>query len=299
MACKSSSQSTFTPTFPSESTQPVASSSTSSMPNPSLITPGSVFVFDEQESGIYRWTDGKIWSPSRICGNFLVYRELYRKLPNQKCLTTSDKDKMKDGSGLIDRALREKVEEENMVVMGCTKGTFVLKKDGLIKKTICVKGINLLPPEELKKRLEVLPISMSRHNGSSNRGSGRRVANEQKPLPGLSIKGTTQHLVCYEKPGEMQGLHSPRDYIELRDLPISKTFVTIQSYRIPIKILPLESNQQPLDLADEYIHSSRIVEARNSKLPWLKFIMAMQPGAKIDRSVCNPIQILIAIRHHP
>ncbi|KAK3831949.1 MAG: gluconate transport inducer 1/Pac2, partial [Linnemannia gamsii] len=44
-------------------------------PNPSLIIPGSVFVFDEQESGICRWTDGKIWSPSRISGNFLVYRE--------------------------------------------------------------------------------------------------------------------------------------------------------------------------------------------------------------------------------
>lgn len=40
---------------------------------------GSVFVFDEQESGIRRWTDGRIWSPSRILGNFLIYRELERK----------------------------------------------------------------------------------------------------------------------------------------------------------------------------------------------------------------------------
>ncbi|KAK3814874.1 MAG: gluconate transport inducer 1/Pac2, partial [Benniella sp.] len=45
------------------------------LPSPSLITPGSVFVFDEEESKICRWTDGRIWSPSRICGNFLVYRE--------------------------------------------------------------------------------------------------------------------------------------------------------------------------------------------------------------------------------
>ncbi|KAI9233066.1 MAG: gluconate transport inducer 1/Pac2, partial [Podila humilis] len=41
-----------------------------------LITPGSVFVFDETEAKICRWTDGRIWSPSRICGNFLVYHEL-------------------------------------------------------------------------------------------------------------------------------------------------------------------------------------------------------------------------------
>lgn len=44
-----------------------------------LIRSGSVFVFDEYESGIKRWTDGRLWSPSRILGNFLIYRELERK----------------------------------------------------------------------------------------------------------------------------------------------------------------------------------------------------------------------------
>lgn len=37
-----------------------------------LIRSGSVFVFDEHESGIKRWTDGLLWSPSRILWNFLV-----------------------------------------------------------------------------------------------------------------------------------------------------------------------------------------------------------------------------------
>src|SRR5271154_1155500 len=40
-----------------------------------MISSGSVFVFDEDESGIKRWTDGFFWSPSRILGNFLLYRE--------------------------------------------------------------------------------------------------------------------------------------------------------------------------------------------------------------------------------
>jgi hypothetical protein len=44
-----------------------------------LIRSGSVFVFDEDESGIKRWTDGRLWSPSRILGNFLIYRELEKK----------------------------------------------------------------------------------------------------------------------------------------------------------------------------------------------------------------------------
>lgn len=37
-----------------------------------LIRSGQVFVFDEKESGIKRWTDGLLWSPSRILWNFLV-----------------------------------------------------------------------------------------------------------------------------------------------------------------------------------------------------------------------------------
>ena len=60
----------------------------------------------------------------------------------------------------------------------------------------------------------------------------------------------------------MDELHGPREYLELRDLPISKTFVMMQSYRVSIQILPLGFGQQPLDPADEYIHSSRIFQAR-------------------------------------
>lgn len=44
-----------------------------------MITSGSVFVFDEAESGIKRWTDGFFWSPSRILGNFLLYRETEKR----------------------------------------------------------------------------------------------------------------------------------------------------------------------------------------------------------------------------
>lgn len=41
-----------------------------------LIKSGNVFVYEEHASGIKRWTDGVPWSPSRILGNFLLYREL-------------------------------------------------------------------------------------------------------------------------------------------------------------------------------------------------------------------------------
>ncbi len=50
-----------------------------------LIKSGSIFVFIEESSGIKRWTDGTPWSPSRILGRFLIYREL----PKQQHITAS------------------------------------------------------------------------------------------------------------------------------------------------------------------------------------------------------------------
>ncbi|CAG8472168.1 1309_t:CDS:2 [Paraglomus brasilianum] len=45
----------------------------------SQIRSGSVFVWDEREAGMRRWTDGKSWSASRVSGSFLTYRELESK----------------------------------------------------------------------------------------------------------------------------------------------------------------------------------------------------------------------------
>jgi Gti1/Pac2 family transcription factor len=44
------------------------------------IKSGSVFVWDEREAGMRRWTDGKSWSASRVSGSFLTYREMEGKL---------------------------------------------------------------------------------------------------------------------------------------------------------------------------------------------------------------------------
>lgn len=47
------------------------------------ISSGCIFVFIESVNGIKRWTDGKIWSPSKILGHFLLYKEV------PKCLSKS------------------------------------------------------------------------------------------------------------------------------------------------------------------------------------------------------------------
>ncbi|KAI8058648.1 Gti1/Pac2 family-domain-containing protein [Gilbertella persicaria] len=43
------------------------------------IRSGSVFAWDEREAGMRRWTDGRTWSPSRVLGSFLTYKELDTK----------------------------------------------------------------------------------------------------------------------------------------------------------------------------------------------------------------------------
>jgi hypothetical protein len=56
-----------------------------------LIRSGCVFIYEESASGIKRWTDGVIWSPSRVLGNFLVCRELDKPPPPEERKRTTKK----------------------------------------------------------------------------------------------------------------------------------------------------------------------------------------------------------------
>ncbi|KAJ3555343.1 hypothetical protein NM688_g2632 [Phlebia brevispora] len=81
----------------------------------SMIRSGAVFVFSVDESGIKRWTDGYSWTPSRISGNFLVYREV-----------TDRGSRTAYTSGITDGSQRPEAQ-------------ITLKAHGLVKKTITVK----------------------------------------------------------------------------------------------------------------------------------------------------------------
>jgi hypothetical protein len=122
-----------------------------------LIRSGSVFIYEENASGIKRWTDGVPWSPSRILGNFLLYRELEKPFPpgEKKRATKRDKRATRpgepyprassdsspstprtpimgssskpEGSGVEDRAL-----------IGSLVDSYPFKEHGLVKKTMSV-----------------------------------------------------------------------------------------------------------------------------------------------------------------
>lgn len=90
---------------------------------------GTVFVFDEKESGIKRWTDGLVWSPSRILGNFLIYRELDgRELLDDKTLMSN-------------RQYNEeyKTSDRERALVGSLTDTYKFKTGGLIKKTLSIQ----------------------------------------------------------------------------------------------------------------------------------------------------------------
>ncbi|KAI8994480.1 Gti1/Pac2 family-domain-containing protein [Pilobolus umbonatus] len=110
------------------------------------IKSGTIIVFDESESGIKRWTDGFLWSPSRILGNFLVYRELAsrenRKIEDDSsALIKSDlysTDNLGYGNGVDESTLMLTNQRERALVGSLTTAntSYNFKIDGLIKKTI-------------------------------------------------------------------------------------------------------------------------------------------------------------------
>ncbi|KAI8093319.1 Gti1/Pac2 family-domain-containing protein [Halteromyces radiatus] len=98
-----------------------------------LVRSGSVFVFDEKDSGIKRWTDGLVWSPSRILGNFLIYRELDKRIPKRK-RTLVDPSRNRLRSNSADQSVSDRHKERQLV--GSLSEAYNYKEDGLIKKTM-------------------------------------------------------------------------------------------------------------------------------------------------------------------
>ncbi|KAL7411887.1 Gti1/Pac2 family-domain-containing protein [Mrakia frigida] len=102
-----------------------------------MIQSGAVFVFDEGESGIKRWTDGLYWS--RILSNFLVYRETDKRADRHNPLPNVASELVKsDDPEVIAAAARmsEKARERQLV--GSLTTTYKFKEKGLVKKTISV-----------------------------------------------------------------------------------------------------------------------------------------------------------------
>jgi len=129
----------------------------------SLIKSGNVFIYEEHSSGIKRWTDGVPWSPSRILGNFLVYRELERPFPPGEKKRAMKRNKRSPGiskaqdpigrptsgmgngynqgqtSSSYDQTNPSSLSKETeRSLIGSLVDSYGFKEDGLVKKTVSV-----------------------------------------------------------------------------------------------------------------------------------------------------------------
>ncbi|KAK9728475.1 Gluconate transport-inducing protein [Basidiobolus ranarum] len=94
------------------------------------IRSGSVYVWEEEESGMRRWTDGRAWSPSRVLGSFLIYRELENKRKHNK----SSMNHPSPPLSVIEGDLGDKRDHSHL--------EFPYKDSGLIKQSLSVTTTN-------------------------------------------------------------------------------------------------------------------------------------------------------------
>ena len=184
-----------------------------------MITSGSVFVFDEDESGIKRWTDGFFWSPSRILGNFLIYRETDKRGAGHRS-GRADSDMSDvlspDSSRPEAHSLsRPKTDSDNLsadkqrerTLMGSLTNSVKFKPDGLFKKV----------------SLPSLRCARCSHFCQTF---------------SVTIGGVAQHLISYYKVEDITNgrLCSPSSFSELCSLDISPEYLDKTHFRNPPKV---------------------------------------------------------------
>ncbi|KAF7361005.1 Global transcription regulator sge1 [Mycena sanguinolenta] len=193
---------------------------------PHMISSGAVFVFDEGESGIKRWTDGCFWSPSRILGNFLIYRETDGK--GQGHGRKGKGAAGVNGAGGVGRVVVEKVhdqaDEEAMAGAGGAIGA------GVGGESLS-RPRNDSRPSADRNRERTLVGSLT--NSYKFKADGL-----MKKTFSLTIAGVAQHLVSYYKVSDVESgrLRSPSTLPELASLDISPSLLERGNFRCPPKL---------------------------------------------------------------
>lgn len=90
----------------------------------------------------------------------------------------------------------------------------------------------------------------------------------------------------------MEGLYRPRDYVELREMSLSKTFITNQKFRDPVRVTPLPPGQKPFEPKDEYVNQTRVVEVRTPPKPTLPPTDPVARSTSTTRKGSGPVSRL-------
>lgn len=172
-----------------------------------LIRSGSVFIYEENASGIKRWTDGVTWSPSRILGNFLVYRELDKPFP----------------PGEKKRAMKKNTRRPTR------PGDPYSRPEGSYSPTTpqATTFTNPTTPTDAERQLI----------GSLIDSYGFKPNGLVKKTMSVTVQGVTHHLVSYYNMEEVISRHlpTPSESPALRGIRPRQELTTKQSFRAPLE----------------------------------------------------------------
>jgi len=196
----------------------------------SLIKSGSVFIYEENASGIKRWTDGVAWSPSRILGNFLIYRELEKPFPpgeKKRAMKRKRSDQI-DGDGAMGRRDSED-NEASEVHMPPTPPSPKLPPPPPPPPP--QPELPLEPGQESEREFERQLI------GSLVDSYGFRSDGLVKKTMSVSINGVSHHLVSYYKLDDVKNrlLIRPLNDPRLAQITVRPELYLKQNFRSPVE----------------------------------------------------------------
>ncbi len=193
-----------------------------------LIKSGSIFIYEENASGIKRWTDGVAWSPSRILGNFLIYRELEKPFPpGEKKRAMKRKRQSLPGEPYPRRESDETgVSDQITPITPPTPNA-----SGETKPEI--------PSTDHDKDLERQLI------GSLVDSYGFRPDGLVKKTMSISVNGISHHMVSYYKVDDVKNNVLPRPMSDprLAGISVRPELYLKQNFRAPVE----ESEQYAVD----------------------------------------------------
>ena len=185
----------------------------------SLIKSGSVFIYEENASGIKRWTDGVAWSPSRILGNFLIYRELEKPFPpGEKKRAMKRKRSSLPGEPYPRRDSDDNETEQTTPISPQTNS-------GKVESSSELAG------SDQDKELERSLI------GSLVDSYGFRPDGLVKKTMSISINGISHHMVSYYRVDEVKNNILPRPINDqrLQGITVRPELYLKQNFRAPVE----------------------------------------------------------------
>ena len=159
-----------------------------------LITSGCVLVYNNH-SDVKRWTDGKLWSSSRVRGDFLIYHEVEggRRRPREK-KRAGKPTKMSATKGNKQKNSLSNIERE---LAGPLIGSSVLIKKAMSVKveSISYTLISYYTPGDISKL--TTPSKNPRLQNIHPRADLMPKRDLRKPSDEVGVRGTKAYDTCW------------------------------------------------------------------------------------------------------